>query len=392
MAFTTEQEAQLLEVLGAFQNGKRVNELPHVNGTSNPFNLISEVLDEDGESKQARLAEFLPYLESQCAYGIEMDTSVSSPLCTRIGNGDLHKSLPVQSRMKGCLLDDNGKVVVYLNSQNWNTHDLSGASGQVMVEIPRHYRKFETEGTKRRAFISEYPLPGYHVVPTSYISAYEATVQRSTNMLCSVKNMDVDFRGGGNQADWDNTYKSLLGRPATNLGRQTFRAYARKRKENSSEWNCQIYEMYKTVYWLFVIEYANLNSQESFNAEPTISGYKQGGLGSGVTEISDWGGFNGYYPFVPCGYTDSLGNQSGVVVYETLNEDGTLRYNAPVPRYRGIENPFGHVYKHTDGININTQSPEEGGESKVYVCKNPALFNDSGYNGYSHVGNQPRQD
>ena len=85
MAFTSEQEAKLLQIIEAFDNGKRLNELPEI-GSVNPLDLIVEVLDTDGESKQAKLAGLLPYLENQCAYGIEWNTTVSSPTCTRIGN------------------------------------------------------------------------------------------------------------------------------------------------------------------------------------------------------------------------------------------------------------------------------------------------------------------
>ena len=178
MAFTPEQEASLLQVIEAFTNGKRLNELPFVGKDSNPFNLISEVLDEDGENKQAKLAELLPYIEEQCAYGIEFDTTISSPTCTRVGNLSLHKLLPIQSRMKGCLLDNNGKVVEYLNASNWRAHDLTGAKGQVMVEIPKHYRRFDSDGTIRRVMVSEYPLPGYHIVNVSYVSEYDSTIKR----------------------------------------------------------------------------------------------------------------------------------------------------------------------------------------------------------------------
>ena len=77
---TAAQEAILEQIIEAFQNGKRLSDLPDVSGT-NPFNLICEVL-EDGESKKAALATLLPYMEEECSYGIEFDTAVSSPACT----------------------------------------------------------------------------------------------------------------------------------------------------------------------------------------------------------------------------------------------------------------------------------------------------------------------
>lgn len=395
MAFTQAQEDVLKQLIEAFQNGKRLSDLPSVKGT-NPYDFYLEVLDTDGESKKAQLAALLPYLEEQCAYGVEFDTTVSSPTCKRVGDSDLHKKLPIQSRMRGVLLDDEGKVVEYLDPKDWTGQTRDGSRGQVMVEIPLHYRRFETDGTKRRVLLSEFPLPGYHQVPLSYVSAYEASVQRSTTKLCSVANNSADYRGGGNQTAYDGTYRTLLGRPATSISRTNFRAYARKRKPGSTEWNCMTYGMQKTLYWLFVVEYATLNSQAAYNAEPTAEGFKQGGLGAGVTTWNaDWNTFNGYNPFVPCGHTDSLGNGTGVVPYTAANDDASLTKTFDVPRYRGIENPFGHIWQWTDGINVRISPTEaNGGDniSKVFVCEDPALFKDNGYDGYSHVGNEARNE
>lgn len=393
---TAKQEAILEQIIEAFQNGKRLSDLPDVSGT-NPFNLICEVL-EDGESKKAALATLLPYMEEECSYGIEFDTAVSSPACTRIGNLSLHKSLPIHNRMKGCLLNDDGEVVEYLNPANWTGQTRDGSRGQVMVELPMHYRKFETDGTKRRVRISEYPLPGYRLVPGNrYVSAYQATIQRSTTTLCSVVNMDADYRGGNNNTAYDGTYRTFLGRPATGISRTNFRNYARKRKSGSTEWNCMTYDIQKELYWLFAIEYATLNSQATFNAAKDSNGYAQGGLGAGVTTLSstEWNEYNGYYPFVPCGHTDSLGNASGEVAYAIPKEDKSILKTVMVPRYRGVENPFGHIWQWTDGINIRISPTEENsgdGLSKVFVCTDPAKFSDSGYDGYSHVGNEARAE
>jgi hypothetical protein len=147
--------------------------------------------------------------------------------------------------------------------------------------------------------------------------------------------------------------------------------------------------------WLYYIEYANRNSQAAFNAQPDANGYKQGGLGNGVTTISsaDWNTFNGYYPFVPCGYTNSLGNTSGEVAYNIdVNGDGTKVVTTYANRYRGIENPFGHVWHWSDGINIEIKTDTDGGTSKVYVCDDPAKFSDSAYTGYTMRGLEARTE
>lgn len=330
------------------------------------------------------------------AYGIEFDTTVSSPICTRIGNMNLHKTLPIQSLMKGCLLDDMGNVTQYLPANDWTNSTRDGSEGQVMVEIPQHYRKFVTDGTKRQVWLSTIPLEGYHKVPKSYVSAYQATVQRSTLKLSSVVNTDPDFRGGNN-TDWDNTYRSLCGLPATNISRTNFRKYARNRNTNTTSWNCMVYDIYKTIYWLFVVEYANFNSQSAYNAQLTSEGFKQGGLGNGVTNINYnlWTTYNSNNPIIPCGYTDSLGNNTGVVTFTMPEEFNTTLLNISVPRYRGIENPFGHIWQWTDGINIRISPTEENGGdglSKVFICNDPSNFNDSSYTGYTYVGDEARTE
>ena len=91
------------------------------------------------------------------AYGIEWDITVSDPHCTRIGNPELHRTLPLQSSMKGCLLADDGTVNEYLPEDDWSNSVLDGSKGQVMVELPDMYVKFESEGNKRRAWMSTMP-------------------------------------------------------------------------------------------------------------------------------------------------------------------------------------------------------------------------------------------
>jgi len=339
-------------------------------------------------------------------YGVKINTNVADTTLERVGRAELHASLPVQTQMRRCLLNDDGEVVTYLHATDSTktdtgaTADLTGASGMVMVEIPEHYRKFEFDGSNILALISTFPLPGFHKVRKVYRSAYEATVDRTTSTikLASVVNTTAAFRGGNNTAWWDDTYRSLLGRPATNISLTSFRSYARNRGAaglNDKGWNCDLYEAQLNTYWLFVIEYAQLNSQTAFTAQLTEEGYRQGGLGDGVTTLADgkWNSFNGYNPFIPCGITNSLGNATGVVDYEMPEEYGTA-LTVHVPSYRGIENPFGHVWSWTDGILVQAQSDANGAKHLFFRAAddNPANFNSSNYNGYVQRGELPRSN
>ena len=395
-------------MLDAFENGKRLVDFPNAQG-NNPFDMTVEVL-EGGESKQAKLASLLPNIEDDVMYGVEWDINNSDPRVNRIGNSSLHRSLPIQNRMRGCLLDDNGKVVKYLDPLDWTSEVRDGSHGQVMVELPMHYRKFETDGNIRRVKISEYPLAGYHQVPTCYVSAYEAALDRtnsSTPKLASVVNMSTAFRGGANKSEWDGTFRTLLGRPVTGVSLNSFRNYARNRNGSATaEWNAYTIGVHEEIYWLYLIEYANRNSQAAYNAALDSNGYKQGGLGMGVNTIGstiadggdhdgeateDWATFNGLNPFVPCGHTDSLGNRTGVVEYAVHDDITGAWEDQMVPRYRGIENPFGHIWKWTDGINVMIKPYTDANPtSDVYTCDNPAKFSGSGYDGYVLVGQESR--
>lgn len=332
-------------------------------------------------------------------YGIEWNATVSNPKPTRIGKMELHKELPLQSLMRRCILKDNGTVNYYLHANDSTKRDngaaanLTGADGQYMVELPDMYVRFETDGDISRHLQSTEPLPGFRLWRKDYVSAVEATVQRSTTTLCSVVNKDADYRGGNNDASRDGTYKTQLGMPATQISLTNFRAYARKR--GSTEWNCNLYQTHRKLWWLFAVEYANFNSQDTFNAELDENGYHQGGLSAGVTTLNGtkWNNFNNYYPFVPCGTTNSLGNHSGVVEFTMPDEyDPGVPTKVNVPSYRGVENPFGHIWKWTDGCKCLIQSETDGGLSEFYVCDDPAAFTSSGVVNYDLRGNLPRKE
>jgi len=321
-------------------------------------------------------------------YGIQWDTNVADSACTRIGRTDLHVALPVQSLMRRCVLKDDGTVNYYLHANNSALRDngaaadLTGASGQVMVEIPDFYIRFEMEGTKRRCMMSLFALPGFTKIPKMYISAYEAALDRTNLKLSSVVNNTAQYRGGDNNAAADAATNTRLGRPVTSLSLTQFRTYARNR--GSVNWNCNAYLVQKILYWLIAVEYGNFNNQLAYNAALTAEGYRQGGLGNGVTDIdgAKWSTFNGYNPFIPCGHTNLLGNATGVVAYAMPSEyDATIK-TTYVPTYRGVENPFGHVWKWTDGCKCNIQSDASGALSEFYVCTNPANYQDTDYTNY----------
>lgn len=332
--------------------------------------------------------EDIPDLEERYAYGVEWDTASSSPDGVRVGNMQLHRELPVQSKMRRCLLDRDGRVKEYLDNElSWGGSYLDYA---VMTEIPKHWYKLYFNGTKFRMMLSEIPLPGYKHVDKFYISTYEARMYRTDNLLCSAAGASelsdpnsTNFRGGDNIAEWDDTYRSLLGRPVTNLTRDQFRQAARKR---GSGWEMYTYNAHKILFWLFAVEYATLDSQKPFNAQKDANGFAQGGLGPGPTQITDWTNFNKINPLIPCGYTNEFGNGSGEKAYVVKNASGGTHATLMANRYRGIENPFGHIWKYADGANIQATTGDAG-LSILWTTDDPSNFSDTSYTGYDKKGN-----
>lgn len=335
--------------------------------------------------------EDIPDLEERYAYGVEWDTASSSPDGVRVGNMQLHRELPIQSKMRMCEVDRLGAVTAASVSGMVQRLD-----GSIMTEIPEHWYKLYTNGTKFRMMLSEIPLPGYNHIDKFYISTYEACISRSEGKLWSENlyaysdgNSSLNnLRGGDNTSDWDGTYRSLLKRPVTNLTRDQFRQAARKR---GSGWEMYTYGAHKTLFWLFAVEYATLNSQKPFNAQKDANGFSQGGLGEGASQMTDWTNFNNNNPLIPCGYTNEFGNRSGEKAYVVKNASDGTHATLMANRYRGIENPFGHIWKYTDGANIQVTTGDSG-LSILWTTDDPSNFSDTSYTGYDKKGNICRTD
>ena len=336
--------------------------------------------------------QIVSYYRNDQVYGVRHYFNNGSPDLTRIGDASLHRDLPVQSGMRRCVVNSTGDVLYYLGAndstkkEDGTTADLSGATGQVMVEVPAHYRKTSLNAAQgyMDTEISMFPFDGAILVPRYLVSAYEATVDRENNLLSSVVNASARYRGGNNNANWDGTYRSLLGLPATSLSLSTFRQYGKNR---GTGWGCYDWNMHTDIFWLFAIDYATPNSQKDFNPSLDEAGFHQGGLGGGVSTFSNWETYNSYNPIIPCGFTNSLGNNTGVKTF-TLNAEQAQAYGSEhsesVPSYRGIENPFGHIWKWTDGF----LARGTGEYQEVYISRNRAKYADTINDSYIDMGHE----
>lgn len=363
------------------------------------LNTAWEELQKEQQSLSKQVTELSSNVDLY-SYGVEWDITVFSPILTRIGNPLLHKSLPIQSAYRGCVAN-NGAVNYYLYPDDWaykedgNTPSvLDGTDGTVRVHTPKFYGKSGSNGNKRWVRISLVKLDDSWIeIPELLIDAYRNTVDNTvsaTPKAVSVVNTTEAFRGGGNRAQFDeyltteldtkDAFRSDLGKPRTNVSRTNMRTYA---TNAGSELLC--YEYYKWIfYWNYVIEYANFNSQAAYNAELTSDGYRQGGLGPGVTDWSNsdtsWSEYNGTYPITPCGYCNDIGNFTGIkdlVIPECTATNGTgtvATKTFKVPRWRGFDNPFGDIWTNLDGVVIQRTAANE--ISSVYTTTNKEEFTD----------------
>ena len=280
-------------------------------------------------------------------YGVSWSETSSNPDCTRIGNMDMHRSLPIQSMMKPFAfqtqpvhkdqfvpLKENFTEAMYGYVNNGEAGQVA-STVNVMIKIPEFwYVDDYTPGTKTHNLkICPHAKPGWHHHKEAYVSAYEAFNFGNKGRLISMKSVV----------------------PTVNFTRTNGRTWARANGfDGEAKWNLYTYEEHRAICHLFLVEYATRNSQKAVNTALTPEGFRQGGLGSGCT--TGTATINGAqtWSFIPTGSSDSLGSGSGEVTVTIQQTDSSGSNTSTITRkcnrYRGIENPFGHIWKHTDDI------------------------------------------
>ena len=308
-------------------------------------------------------------------YGVSWSETSSNPDCIRIGNMDMHRTLPIQSMMKPFAfqtqpihkdqfvpLKENFTEAMYGHVNNGEAGQVA-STVNVMIKIPEFwYVDDYTPGTKTHNLkICPHAKPGWHHHKEAYVSAYEAFNFGNKGRLISMKSVV----------------------PTVNFTRTNGRTWARANGfDGEAKWNLYTYEEHRAICHLFLVEYATRNSQKAVNTALTPEGFRQGGLGSGCT--TGTATINGAqtWSFIPTGSSDSLGSGSGEVTVTIQQTDSSGSNTSTITRkcnrYRGIENPFGHIWKHTDDI----ISIYEGGWRTYYKSIKPDQFATNKNNSY----------
>lgn len=325
-------------------------------------------------------------------YGVQGDFTSKDANLTRVGNLDLHRTLPIQAKLRRFVENTDGSVKYYLHQNDSRKKDsgataiIDSTDGNVMLEIPSYYVKVEIQGTKWIYAISEYPLPGFVKMERKVISPWSGTIDTETNTAVSGSFIvwngnDVArdsngylkltanaarYRGGAGSGDAtkDGTYNSQLGMARTSISKAGVRPYCKNGTHIGA------YRPYNQIAWLCRIEYANLNCQAAYNPTLTTDGFHQGGLGSGCSvDGGQWNTWGAYKPFVPNGITATLGNNTGKVSYTVKGWTGGDKV-IQVTSYRGLEAPFEYLWMLADDFLVwNREGSVEG-----YLCEDPTKF------------------
>lgn len=290
---------------------------------------------------------------------------------------------------KRCNVSDDGTITAYYGDEGY-TED--GSNGQVMVFQPAFYYKVvplklekNTDSgigyhlRKANYYVSAKPKTGFKLHP----AFYDENGNEIDYILFSADEgsmFDVSAKAYVNDNVDSITYEdgdllcSVAGKkPISGLrkGIGTKANLELMAQNRGSGWHLETIEAVSANQLLMMIELAMMNSQT--------------GIGQGVVSISDNSSYN-------CasltGSTADLGNATGQAT-ETINEKGGVQTTETASgkvsvSYRGVENPWGNLWKHIQGINIWGDGTMCGGQP--YVANNFA-FNESKHSdNYEPVG------
>ena len=290
---------------------------------------------------------------------------------------------------KRCNVSDDGTITAYYGDEGY-TED--GSNGQVMVFQPAFYYKVvplklekNTDSgigyhlRKANYYVSSKPKTGFKLHP----AFYDANGNEIDYILYSADEgsmFDVSAKAYVNDNVDSITYEdgdllcSVAGKkPISGLrkGIGTKTNLETMAQNRGQGWHLETIKATSANQLLMMIELGIMSTQN--------------GIGQGVVSISDNSSYN-------CasltGSTADLGNATGQAT-ETINEKGGVQTTETgsgklAVTYRGVENPWGNLWKHIQGINIWGDGTMCGGQP--YVANNFA-FNESKHSdNYEPVG------
>lgn len=338
-----------------------------------------------------------PLTSQEVFYGVERRRDVADPTFKKIGNSEMHETLPLHNLVRICKVSKNREVVNYFDQTDITKNEdgspsvIDGSDGQdVAVHYPNMHVILDGGVADEIWAIGLAPFE-YKGIKSMHIksfveSADYVTRDKTSGETRCIQSDDANFAGtGGGAADGG------VGYPLTNISRYNYEVYAENKGE---KWNNWLYVDYLVSQALMYIEYGTryLRSSSIF-----------GEIGTGITS-ADWSDYNGYYPVIKIleahmgisGTSEikAKGHMTGIYgkTIQVGDKDIPLTFGV----YRG-KILWGHLYKHISGVEVEVQSNEEGGKSNVYVQFDPSKIDanrsDSNFSfmeTYQLMGEAPR--
>jgi hypothetical protein len=275
----------------------------------------------------------------------------------------------IHDMMRGCVLNADGSVNYYLNPTNWaqqangTASVLTGADGNVMVEIPKFYYRIVQAGTETTWKISAVQQSGYVTHPAfikdnvevdfRYMGAYDACVfDTSASAYISGTNLDNNNGNVDTAADKLSSVKGIY--PMVGLTRNEFRLLA---SVNGTGWRQLDYDLWSAVQLVYIIEYQSFFSQNILGAGNTNGSY----LAPSAVQANS--------PHTIAGAGDSIANGS---TNTTSGAGVSAKPGISFMKYRGIENFYGNGWNWADGINVNVTVT-----GNVHITNDAAFFADN---------------
>lgn len=266
--------------------------------------------------------------------------------------------------------------------------DFTGAHGHYQWGwgVGLWYAAWSDNDYKYEAF-DDRRIPG---VPCVYIpvgsrscSGY-AALDRTNNILCGYINKTAQFRGGNN-SNWDESYRSLLGKPVSNIGMPTLATYARN---NGTMWFSSERVMLFITGALIRVYFHNRNIQAARNTQLTADGLPQGGLGMGADYPSDWTTNRGYNPYLDLDLGIEMGDYTGLLSTKIKDEnDDDITINN-IPCFMGLKNFYKYLWTMTEDELLICQAD---GSQAFYVEEmiDGTTFDVSGAGNHLLIGKTP---
>lgn len=270
-----------------------------------------------------------------------------------------------------CNVSDDGTITAYYGDEGY-TED--GSNGQVMVFQPKFFYKVVPLKLEKNAdsdigyhlrkvnyYVSSKPKTGFKLHPAffdengneiDYIlySAYEGSMYDSSTQAYVNDNVDKSITYEDGDLLCSVAGKKPISGLRSGLGtKQNFETMAQNR---STGWHLETIKAISANQLLMMIELGIMSTQN--------------GIGQGVVSIT---GDTAYNCSSLTGSTAELGNSTGQAV-KTINEIGGVQTTETADgktsvAYRGVENPWGNISKHINGINVWGDGSMGGGQPYI---------------------------